>query len=106
MNVYLQGYKRILQSAIAAFDFVIIDTPPLGLFIDAAVVAALVDGTIVTIGSGKTTAAEVKEALSQLEKAQARVIGAVLNGVKSNKTNYYYYYDKQGNKSKKKSSNS
>lgn len=97
-------YKQVLQYAIQAFDFVIVDTPPLGLFIDAAVISSAVDGVIVTIGSGKTKSSQVKEVLSQLDKAKASVIGAVLNDTKASNTSYYYYYDKQNHTKKKKQS--
>ena len=98
-------YKRLLRNCFESFDFIIIDAPPLGYFIDAAVIATYVDGVAIVVGAGRSTAAEEKEVLSQLEKANAHVIGVVLNGVKHNKSNYYYYYyDKSGRKKKKRRS--
>ena len=85
-------YARLLQTAMEAFDFVVIDTPPLGMFIDAALVAPQTDGAIVVVRAGKDTPESVKTILSQLEKANARVIGAVLNHAKKKHSDYYYYY--------------
>ncbi|MBC8529557.1 CpsD/CapB family tyrosine-protein kinase [Christensenellaceae bacterium NSJ-44] len=96
-------YKALLAKVKQDFDFVVIDTPPLGLFIDAAIASTQVDGVLMVISSGKSTAAEVKESLAQLEKANAHVIGCVLNNLKHKPADYYgYYYDKRGDKKRKK----
>jgi Mrp family chromosome partitioning ATPase len=81
------------------FDFVIFDTPPLGAFIDAAHIAALADGTILVIKQGQVERRAAKDVLKQLEKANANVIGAVINNVKIKKVGYYYnYYHYYSNK--------
>ena len=90
-----QKNKHLIELANEFFDFVVIDTPPLELFIDAAIVAPLTDGVILAVGSGMTTAAEERDVLGQLKKAQANVLGAVLNGVKNGRKNDYYYYSKK-----------
>lgn len=87
-----QKYDRILDLAKSLFDFVVIDTPPLGLFIDAAIVAPKTDGTLIVVRSGKDTPQSLQSVMSQLEKANARVLGAVLNGANVRNTSYYYYY--------------
>lgn len=96
-------YKALIRQAKDKFDFVIIDTPPIGLFIDAAITSQMVDGVVFVINAGKTTPKEVKEALGQLEKANAHVLGAVLNNVQRKNSNYYYY-DQSGQKKRRKKS--
>lgn len=92
-------YKEILSKLKDLYDFVVVDTPPLNLFVDAALVGTQVDGVLLTIGYGKSTESEVKDALGQLEKANANVLGAVFNGTAYNPTSYYgYYYGKQRDK--------
>ena len=95
-------YEALLKLAIEQFDFVVVDTPPLGLFIDSALVAPKTDGAVIVILSGKDSEQTVKNVLSQLEKANARILGAVLNGDKKKHTDYYYYYSKKDHKTKKK----
>ena len=95
-------YEALLKLAIEQFDFVVVDTPPLGLFIDSALVAPKTDGAVIVILSGKDSEQTVKNMLSQLEKANARILGAVLNGDKKKHTDYYYYYSKKDHKTKKK----
>ncbi|MEG1772250.1 MAG: CpsD/CapB family tyrosine-protein kinase [Clostridia bacterium] len=84
------------------FDMVIYDTAPLGSFIEAALIAARADATIIIIAPGMTDIEKVKGVLEQLKKANARVLGAVLNGIEVERTNYHYDYYYYGNRDKKK----
>lgn len=78
-------------------DIIIFDTPPLGSVIDAAIVSALTDGTILVIKPKLTNyklACRVKE---QLEKANANLLGVVINRIgkkdlRYGYNNYYNYY--------------
>ena len=85
-------YKEVLNELYDAFDFLIIDTPPVGLFVDAAVISSQVEGVLVVIQKGKTKREAVRAAMSQLEKANAHVLGAVLNGASHTSSDYYYYH--------------
>ncbi|MBR0082290.1 MAG: CpsD/CapB family tyrosine-protein kinase [Clostridia bacterium] len=97
-------YARLMSTAMQVFDFIVVDTPPLGMFIDAALVAPKTDGVVVVIRSGKDTPESVRSTLSQIEKSNARVIGAVLNGAKRKHSDYYYYYySSKDHKTKRKS---
>jgi capsular exopolysaccharide synthesis family protein len=49
-----ESFDRFLEIAQKAYDIVIFDTPPLGLFIDAAVLATKVSGTLMVVGRGLT----------------------------------------------------
>lgn len=90
-------FGELLKELSEKFDMVIIDTPPLGNVIDSALVSACADGTLLLV-KAKTvdyrTALKVKE---QLEKANARIIGVVLNNIKKSDygsyRNYYRYYE-------------
>lgn len=97
-------YKHCIEELRNMFDFIVIDTPPIGMFIDAAVAAQVSDGVLFVVNSGKTQARQVKESLAQLEKAKVRVLGAVLNNVIRTSKNYYYYYDRRGMKKRRKKS--
>ncbi len=82
-------YADLVRDLHKMFDFLIFDSPPVGLFVDSAVVAPLTDGVIYVIKAGKVNAAQIKEAMEQLKKADAHIIGTVLNG--SEETDNYYY---------------
>lgn len=87
-----ERYSRLLAEAREKFDVVIVDTPPLGSFIDAALIAAQTDATALIVRSGIVDKKIIKGAMDQLEKAKANVIGAVINCVEQSRTPYYYYY--------------
>ncbi len=81
-----------------ACDMVIIDTPPLGSVIDAAVAARHCDGTILVIENNAISYKFAQRVKEQLEVTNCRILGAVLNKVdffaKSYYGNYGKYYGK------------
>lgn len=84
------------------FDIVIFDTPPLCSFIEAAVLSSKVDGTVLIVSPGATDADKAVEAVDQLKKANAKILGVVLNGVPDNYISDYYYRRKKGFKNSNK----
>lgn len=89
-----QKFKDLLQNAKKSFDYVIIDTPPLGAVIDAAVIASYCDSAILVISANKVNARTARYVKNQLEKSGCRILGAVLKNIDSNKNSFYYkhYY--------------
>ncbi len=73
------------------FDYIIIDTPPISSVTDSIVLANKVDAAILVIRAGKTHASVVKRAKEQLSQSKAMILGVVLNGLKTQHSNYYYY---------------
>ena len=63
------------------YDYVIIDTPPLGSMIDAAIVASQTDGTIMLIEYNTVDYKKAVMVKEQLEKANARILGVVINKI-------------------------
>ena len=75
------------------FDLVIIDTPPIGAFADAAVVARQVDGVFLVVRENYTDKRDAQLAMTQLKASTARVLGIVLNcEEQANSGSYGYYY--------------
>lgn len=73
-------------------DMIIFDAPPLGSVIDAAILSSLTDGALLVIKPKSTNyklAIQVKE---QLEKANAHILGVILNNVTKKDLRYGYYY--------------
>ncbi len=87
-----ENYNKLLNEAKNMFDIVVVDTPPLSSFIDAALVAAKTDATVVVVRSGAVDKKTLLGTMAQLEKANANVVGAVLNCVEKTSAPYYYYY--------------
>lgn len=100
--VDILGSKRFhsfLQRLKGEYDFVVVDTPPLSAFIDAAVIGSVVDGTLLVVRRNFVRRDEVVASMEQLKKAEANVLGTVLNYCEDKKSEYYYeYYSKDGKK--------
>ena len=80
----------LMKSLREYFDYVIIDTPPLGSVIDAAVIAPKTDGMVLVVGINKLDRKLAAEVLDQLKMTGTRILGAVKNSVSEKKGSYYY----------------
>lgn len=98
-----KAFEKLLTALRDVYDYVIIDTPPLGSVIDSAVVAEYCDGAVMVIESGVISYRFAQEVKSQLEKSNCPVLGAVLNKVDMQKQTKYgkygQYYGKYYGKS-------
>ena len=84
--------KSVVNDLSNMFDYVFIDTPPVGLFTDASIVSTYCDGIVFAIRSNKTKKEEVAKALDNLKKVNAKVLGAVLTFADVKEFNYKGYY--------------
>jgi receptor protein-tyrosine kinase len=85
------GFQKFLAEAKQNFSVVLFDTCPLGMFIDAAMLATLMDGTLVVLGSGMVERSKGAEILGQLKKANANLLGVALNYARTAAGGKYYY---------------
>ena len=86
--------KRVLAQAASHFDWVLVDSPPVGLLPDASLLATLVDGVLLVIRSGKAPFPLVKRAVEII--THQRILGVVMNAIDfkhdRNAGGYYEYY--------------
>lgn len=87
------GFSDLLQLLRSNFDFVIVDTPPVGLVIDAAMIANSCDACIFVVTSEEISRRVLLEAKEQVEKSGCTVLGTVLNKITldTHKSRKYYY---------------
>jgi capsular exopolysaccharide synthesis family protein len=90
--------RRLIEEAREAFDWVIIDTPPVGILTDANLLASMVDGAVLVIKAEATPYQLAQRAVEAL--GRNRILGVVLNRalapLDGTKYGYYnYYYDGQ-----------
>lgn len=71
------------------YDYVLIDTPPLNLFTDAALIGAHADATLIVARADRTERQALKFAVLQLQHVQANLVGAILNGVDLRRNSRY-----------------
>lgn len=92
MSQSLENLKKI-------FEYIIIDLPPVNIVTDASTLAEKVDGYVVVVRQDRTTRRAIDDALAKLKIVNAKVLGFVLNGVRSHEKSYrkgygnnYYAY--------------
>ena len=90
-------FKRVLTAVKKVYDYVIVDTPPLGSVIDSAVIADECDGSIMVMESGAISYRFAQEVKEQLSKCNCPILGVILNKVDMSKQGHYgHYYGKYG----------
>ncbi|PEZ03478.1 tyrosine protein kinase [Bacillus sp. AFS018417] len=82
---------EMLEQAYAAFDIVLIDTPPVLAVTDAQIVANRCDGIILVVRSEVTEKAQIVKTKQLLDNASGKLLGVVLNDKKQQTDQYGYY---------------
>lgn len=78
------------------YDYVIIDTPPIGAVIDAAIISQKADGFTMVVESNKVKKKILEKSIEQLEKGGAKFLGVILNKVSKREMGYSSYYGRYG----------
>ena len=81
------------------YDYIFIDAPPVGAVSDATVISKNVDGVMYVVGANDTDLSHAQIGIENLKKADANVLGAVLNKYEATQPNYAYYgyyYQQEG----------
>lgn len=98
-------FALMIAEARKYFDIILFDTPPLSSFIEAALLASQADGTVLVLQPGRVQLGLMQQVVEQLKKANANIIGVVLNRVNEAEEGhyyyYYYYYNRYNDKGKK-----
>lgn len=93
------------------FDYVIIDTPPIGHVIDSAIISQKADANILVTEAGAIKRRFIQKAKEQMEQSGALFLGVILNKVEDTHGSYggyggygsYGAYGNYGKPAKKKS---
>lgn len=82
---------QLISSARKTYDYVVVDCAPLGMVVDAAVVAPRCDGAILVIEAGNIQYGFAKEVVVKLKNTRCPILGVVLNKVDDQHEKYYGY---------------
>lgn len=85
-----QRMKSLLNDLRQKYDYIILDTPPVNMVIDAVVLAPQCDGVIFVVRMNQSERGAVFHAVEQLQYAQAKILGIVLNDMNMEKNGYSY----------------
>lgn len=95
------NFSDIIKSVEKDYDYIIIDSAPVGVVTDAAVISQYVDGVVMVVGQGLANQQQINKAKINLQNVNANVIGAILNNYdvsidnKNADIQTYYYYGKE-----------
>ncbi len=98
--------KKFIDMSKEHYDYIILDTPPVGVVTDAQLVSQYSDGGILVTASGQVERELAIRAKQLLQKVNAKILGVVLNKVDTDSENgyrYYNYYYEEDEKKKKRS---
>ena len=82
-------FSNLIETLRQSYDYILIDTPPLGAVIDAAVIATCCDGGLLVLSENS----HYKQALriiDQVNKSGCKLLGVVRNRVQHNRKSAYY----------------
>lgn len=87
------GFSELLDWLGANFDVVLIDSPPVGVIIDAAMIAKSCDGVLFVVSNDVVSRRELIDAKNQIVKTGCPILGCVMNKVsfESKRAKSYYY---------------
>lgn len=93
--------NQLIQELGAHVDYVILDTPPVLAVADPSLLASRADGTILVADTQRTKSGAFGVMLQHLQRANARVLGVVLDKARRPRFGagygyYYYYYGSDG----------
>ncbi|MFN2608060.1 MAG: polysaccharide biosynthesis tyrosine autokinase [Acidimicrobiales bacterium] len=84
----LEGFERRTRNR---FELVVFDSPPVSVGADASLLAATAEGTVLVVDARRTGRNALVQTVDQLRRANANVLGIVLNRTPdTSRTGYYY----------------
>ena len=98
-----KNFEVIIEALRNHYDYIIVDTPPIGMVIDAAIIAQRCDGSLIVTAAGAVSRKAVQKAKEQLEQTGTPFLGVVLNkfDIQLEKYGSYGNYGNYGNYGKK-----
>jgi non-specific protein-tyrosine kinase len=81
--------RAVMEALAADVDLMVVDSPPLREFADAAILASFLDATLLVIEAGRSRRGAVRDGGESLERANARLLGVVLNRLSEKRSSGY-----------------
>lgn len=74
-----KNFNDMIETLRKYFDYIIVDTPPIGIVIDAAIITQKCDASILVTAIGEVNKRDIQKAKQQLEQTEKLFLGVVLN---------------------------
>ena len=85
------SFKELLERLRQEYDYVIVDTPPIGNVIDSAIIAESCDGLVMVVEANAISYRFAQRVKEQLEKTSCPILGVILNKVDPEAQGYGKY---------------
>jgi tyrosine-protein kinase Etk/Wzc len=92
-NLRAKDTLQRLREVFAAYDEVIVDSPPVLAKSDATALARLVEEIVLVLRAGDSTQDEADAARRALGAVGGNIVGVILNAVDPRHSRYGYYYN-------------
>ncbi|MBX2865981.1 MAG: AAA family ATPase, partial [Leptolyngbyaceae cyanobacterium MAG.088] len=91
-----QLITSLLQASEKAYDYIIIDSPPILGFVDAITIGRAADGVLLVMRPGMANTENIRTTKTMLAQSQQNVLGLVANGINvKGKSEHYFYNNNQ-----------
>ena len=90
--------SEFIESIKYEYDYIFIDSPPVGVVSDASIISAYSDGVIFVVGANEVDSNLAKIAKERLDGVKANIVGVILNKFKTDTNSEYYNYYYNENK--------
>lgn len=84
--------STLLNNLCREYDWIIIDTPPVGVVSDALILSNNCDGVVLVVEEGASDYRQVSKAIEEIKYVNGNLLGVVLNKSKKFNKRYYYSY--------------
>lgn len=85
-------FSKLIETAREHYDYILIDCPPVGMVVDAAIIAPHCDGITILLEAGSVKYRLAQDVVSKMRNTGVPILGVVLNKVNRKTSGYYYKY--------------
>ena len=86
----------LLEASEKAYDYIIIDSPPILGLVDAVTIGRATDGVLLVMRPGMANADNIRATKAMLAQSQQNILGLVANGINVKGNPDHYFYGNQG----------
>lgn len=81
----------LLKRLSKMYDYIIFDTPPVNVVVDAVPLIKNADGTVIVVREKKSVYPELTKTIDTINKVGTPILGVIINGVEEQEKKYYSY---------------
>ena len=96
-DVNFKVVKEFIKKVEKEYDYIIFDTPPIGIVIDAVPIIQSSDGVVVIVKNNSTTYPDLNKTLDVINRSGGKTLGVIINKIKPSDSKKFHKNYKQEN---------